>query len=414
MDVSAKAPRDQVGRLALGAVIGALFGAILGGLVFNALGTVSTATSLVRLTPPAELTAIATGAERTSPDTEDYITQYVAGEVAYLSGIGFTRAVGESLGQSEPAQIDVLQEIGSSVIVFSATADSETDAARIVQAAVDVYSAQVAERFDGPLESILPALDEWEASANTAGDLARVRQIQALRESIDLQAGTPASVTVLQPPAVEETSGSQWLLGAALGAVLGGAVVPLRQTARRRKAGYLRSAADIAGTVDAVLAPAVDLKPDVSGSGSPGALARTLFAQCTSPGPARTIVVIGASSASGTSVVAALFGEAAAETGPVTSIRLTDLTTSALRDDGETTVIVDAGAVGDSGLFGEAVRQATDLIVVVRLGVDTVQHLHIVRSATAASEVPLAAVMTYLAARGISHSATTTTGTSTR
>ena len=68
---------------------------------------------------PAVATALATGADRATPDTEAYVTQYVAGEVAYLSGTGFTHAVGKSLGQSDPADIDVLQEIGTAVIDFS-------------------------------------------------------------------------------------------------------------------------------------------------------------------------------------------------------------------------------------------------------------------------------------------------------
>ncbi len=221
MTVPAKASRIWITQLAVGATLGAIAGAVLGGVVFGALGTDSTATSLVRLTPPVELVAIAAGAERTTPDAESYVTQYVAGEVAYLSGVGFTRAVGDSLGRSEPAQIDVLEEIGSSVVVFSASADSDADAVRTVQAAIDVYSDQLEERSEQQLQTILPALDTWQQAANAAGDASRVRQIQTLRESIGLQAGAPAAITVLQQPAVDGASGRQWPLGMVLGALLG-------------------------------------------------------------------------------------------------------------------------------------------------------------------------------------------------
>ena len=108
MRVPAPAARIWVMRLVAGGAIGALFGAILGAVVFSALVADSTATSLVRLTPPPELMAIATGADRTTPDTDVYISQYMAGEVAYLGGTGFARAVGASLGQSGPAQIDIV------------------------------------------------------------------------------------------------------------------------------------------------------------------------------------------------------------------------------------------------------------------------------------------------------------------
>lgn len=405
LSVPAEASQIWRARLAVGVALGALVGAIVGAVIFAALGTVSTATSLVRLTPPAELTAMATGAQRVTPDTEAYVTQYVAGEVAYLSGNGFTRDVAESLGRAEPAQVDVLQEIGSSVVAFSGKADSDADAIRLVQAAIDVYDAQLEERSKRQLKTILPALDGWEVAARAADDVPRVRQVQELRESIGLQAGTPASVTVLQAPAVDPTSGNRWLLGAVLGALLGGALVPLRQIARRRKSGYVTSANDISDKVDGVIVPAVDLRQAGSGTGSntSDTLARTLYAQCSSPGLARTIVLIGASTSSGTSVIASLFEKAAAEAGPVKAIRLEDEPAPPFRSaDDDATLVIDAGAIGDSWLMEEAVRQATDLIVVVRLGADTVQQVFTVRSATTASEAPLAALMTFRSRHGFS------------
>lgn len=396
------ATRVRSARFAAGMAVGALIGAIIGGLCFSALATKSTATALIRLTPPVELTALATGADRTTPDTEAYITQYVAGEVAYLSGIGFTRAVGVSLGQSDPANIDVLQEIGSAVIDFSGSADSDADATRLVQAAIDVYGAQVGERSKRQLQTILPALDAWEVEANAAGDLARVHDIRTVRDSIALEAGTPASITVLQAPAVNEASESRWLLGAVLGAFLGACIVPLRQLARRRKTGCLTSPSDLSAYVDGVIGPTVDLEEAARQSQS-SPLSRTLLAQCTSAGPTRTVVVIGASSSSGTPVIASLLAAAAAEAGPVQTIRLVDESTSPFdAAEQETTLIVDAGALGESWLLSEAVRRATDLIVVARLDVDTVQQVFLVRSATAASSSRLAAVVTFHPKYGLS------------
>lgn len=408
MRVPAQAYRIWGARLVVGAAVGALLGALLGGIVFTALRTDSTATALVRLTPPAELTALVTGAARTTPDSDAYIDQYMAGELAYLSGVGFARAVGERLGKSGPVQIDVLQEIGSSVVVFSSSAGSDNDAIRTAQAAIDVYRGQIEERFERQLRPILPALDDWERAARAAGDGPRLRQIQTLRESIRLQAGAPASVAVLQPPTVGQTAGGQWLIGAVLGALLGGTAIPLLQMARRRKSGCLTSAAAIADQVDGVIVPAVDLGQAASPpqSKNVASLARTLYAQCPSTGRPRAIVLIGASPSSGTSVVASLFEMAAAEAGPVKAIRLTnELAPTSLSTDGNATLIVDAGAIGDSWLIEQAIRQATDLIVVARLGVDTEQQVFTVRSATTASEVPLAAVLTYLPLRGFSRSA---------
>lgn len=407
MRVPAPAARIWAMRLVVAGAIGALVGAILGGVAFSVLVADSTATSLVRLTPPPELMAIATGADRTTPDTDVYISQYMAGEVAYLDGTGFARAVGASLGQSGPAQIDVVQEIGSSVVVFKGSADSDADAVRTVQAAIDIYRAQIAQRSERQLRPILPALDEWEASAVAAGDGPRVRQIQTLRETMRLQANTPATVSVLQTPTVDETIGGRWLLGAALGALLGGTAVPLFQMARRRRKGYVTSPGEISDNVDGLIVPAVDLGRAAPRSRSKklAALARTLYAQCPSPGPGRTIVVVGASPSSGTSIIASLFERAAAEAGPVRAIRLRDESTPSFRPaDSGATLIIDAGAIGDSWLIEEAIRQATDLILVARFGVDTLAQIITVRSATAASGASLAAVMTYRRWRGFSRS----------
>jgi hypothetical protein len=375
--------------------------------VFSALVADSTATSLVRLTPPPELMDIATGADRTTPDTDVYISQYMAGEVAYLGGTGFARAVGASLGQSGPAQIDIVQEIGSSVVVFKGSGESDADAVRTVQAAIDIYRAQIAQRSERQLRPILPALDEWEAAAVAAGDGPRLRQIQTLRETMRLQASTPASISVLQTPTVDETIGGRWLLGAALGALFGGTAVPLFQMARRRRKGFVTSPSEIEDNVDGLIVPAVDLGRAAPRSRSKNlaALARTLYAQCPSPGPVRTIVLIGSSRSSGTSAIASLFEKAAGEAGPVRAIRLRDESTTSLNPvASDTTLIVDAGTIGDSWLIEEAIRQATDLILVVRFGVDTLQQIITVRSATTASGASLAAVMTYRRWRGFSHS----------
>jgi hypothetical protein len=115
--------------------------------------------------------------------------------------------------------------------------------------------------------------------------------------------------------------------------------------------------------------------------------------------------LVGASPASGTSIIASLFERAAAEAGPVRAIRLRDATTTSFNAaDSGATLVVDAGAIGDSWLIEEAIRQATDLILVARFGVDTLQQIITVRSATTASGAPLAAVMTYRRWRGFSRS----------
>lgn len=389
--------RAQTARLAVGAVLGALLGAVVGGAAFLALGADSTATSMVRLAPPAELAALASGAQRTTPDSDTYVTQYVTGEVAYLSGVGFARDVAAELGQSDPAQLDVLSEMGSSVVILSASAATDSDAVTLVQTALDVYSAELAERSELQSRLVLDTLDQWEAAAVEGADFVRVQQVRALRQSIELQVSAPVSITVLAPPAVEQGTSSRPLIGAVLGALVGATAVPMLLRARRRRSGLVTSAAGVADAVDGVMVPHVDLSQPEEQPTSAISLARTLFAQRHSTGPAPTIVVIGAGGQSGTSVVAALLAAAAAEQGPVVTTKLSDEAPQTAPD--AVTEVIDGGALADSPSIGAAIQRATDLIVVCRLDVDTVEQVQTVRSATASAAAPLIGVFTYRASR---------------
>ena len=124
-------------------------------------------------------------------------------------------------------------------------------------------------------------------------------------------------------------------------------------------------------------------QPRESWGETQASLARTLFAQLPSPGPTRTIVVIGASRSSGTAVVASLLELAAAEHGAAQVVTLaTDPLPSPTATDQPTTLVIDAGAMGDATSTPEAIAAATDLIVVGKLGADTLAQTLVVRSAT--------------------------------
>jgi hypothetical protein len=122
-----------------------------------------------------------------------------------------------------------------------------------------------------------------------------------------------------------------------------------------------------------------------------------LYTQCRSAGPTRLILVIGASTESGTSVVAALLETAAAENQPASpSSGQHSSPTSA---DPPTTRIVSGGALGDSTLTTDLLAAATDIVVVARLESDTVEQAMALRSATACSAAPVVAVFTYRRAK---------------
>ncbi|MGE2836566.1 hypothetical protein [Mycobacterium sp. SMC-4] len=380
-------------KLLAAAVVGFVVGALLGGSAFSMLGSDTTATSYLRLNDQTDLVALAGGADQTTPSTKEVQENYVSGEVAYLSGEGFAQSVGDKLGKSEPAMFEVTQNGSTTVVTVSSTAASESEAVRTVDTVIELYRQHLTQRSDQQLRTVLPVLARWEAGAPPD----RVQQIQGLRERVQLQASPDRMIVVLQQPTPNHPSTDRWKVGALLGGIFLGTLLPLMLMARRRRAGRLSTDPQIVNAVDGVLVPAVDLRqPAREGwSDKQARLARTLWAQLPSATSPRAVVVIGASSASGSRTITDLLAFAAAETGAATTVRLRDdpAPLPASRDE---TAILDAGALGDAAALPQAIAAATDLVVVARLGVDTVAQVLAVRSATAAAEtVPLAAVFTH-------------------
>jgi hypothetical protein len=255
-----------------------------------------------------------------------------------------------------------------------------------VQTAIDLYSQQLAARADQQLRTLLPTLSQWEQTS--AGDGPRLADIQRLRESVVLQAGQSSTVPVVQPPTADSHSAHPGLLGAVLGAFLGGAVFPLGVMAWRRRSGRVWSAKDVAAAVDGVLVPVVELReppPRPSVHEHKARTARTLYAQCCSTDSTQTILVIAASSSSGSAAVSSLLELAAAEAGSVQVVTVgpqdVEIPDIAQTDDHHT-VIVDAGVVGSSWLMPALVAKATTIVEVARLEADTVTQVLTMRAAT--------------------------------
>ncbi|WP_431237657.1 hypothetical protein ACQ86B_23620 [Mycolicibacterium aichiense] len=395
LTISALETRAWIAKLLCGAAVGIVIGAIIGGLFFNTLRSEQSAMAFIRITPPADFAALAGSANQSTPDTSDNPAQYVAGEVSYLSGEGFARTVGQKLGKTKPAEYTVSQESKSTVVSIGSSAPSADEAVRTVQLVIDLYGQQLAQRTDQQMRLVLPLLDQWEQSDATNPQ--RVGDIQRLRENIRVQAASASTLEVLQPPMLDAVSALRWAIGLLLGAFCGGAGAVLYLMARRRRAGRGSVVMTIAEAVDDVLVPAVDLRTSSSGrqDGEQAALARSLYAQCPSAHP-RRIAVVGVSSSSGSDTVASLLEFAAAERGPVTRISAANSAEPTLpRTDDDTTLIIDTGALGLSALTPEAIRQATDVVVVARVDADTVIPAMAACSAAAAGDAPVLALFTH-------------------
>lgn len=372
--------RFAMTKLILAAVIGACVGGLLGGLAFGTLASDTTATAFLRLKNPADLIAIAGGADQITPDNQGNTATFVAGEIAYLSGDGFSQAVAKKMAMDDPAELNVAQASESAVITISYSADSSSNAIRTVQTAIDLYREDLERRADVQLRTILPTLAQWQQ--RDSSDPLRREQLAQVRESVELQSVEAATLMVVQPPLPNRPSTAQWVIGVFLGALLGGSAVMAFLLARRRRSGRGSLVKTITDGVDGVLLPAVDLDVPTRDDWAEDhrRLARTLYAQCPSPGPSRVVLVIGASDSSGARVVASLLEFAAGENQPLA--------------DGATRVLL-GGAVGDSTLSPDVIGSATDIVLVARLDVDTVPSALALRSATASSSAPVVAVFTY-------------------
>ena len=391
--VSSLETRAVGARLFAASAVGIGVGALVGGLVFGMLKPDITATSFVRISEPAELVALAGGASQTTPITQDNQENYVAGEVAFLTGDGFARAVGDKMGKSEPADFEVTQNGTTTVVSVSSTAPSANGAIRTVDMVLDLYRQRLAQRTDQQLRSILPSLEQWELDAPS-----RREEIQELRQQIELQSVPSNTLLVLQPPTAEAPATHLWVIGALVGALLLGILLPVILWGMRRRAGRLSSASEVVNTVDGLMVPAVSLRESHRRSRGEErtSLARTFWAQLPSSASPRVVVVIGSSSSSGTATVAGLLHLAASEHGAVETVTLADPDVGTLVPSTPgATLIIDAGALGGSRLQSQAVGSATDLIMVSRVGVDTVMQAQAIRSVTAATDTPLLAVFTH-------------------
>ncbi len=142
------------------------------------------------------------------PDNQDGTTQFVAGEVAYLSGDGFALAVARKMAKNEPVELKVIQANESTVVTVSCTSVSGDEARRTVQTAIDLYGQQLQQRVDRQVRTILPRLSVWLAQSES--DPARAQSIRRLRDSVQLQADMARNLLVMQAPTLTDPAVDAW------------------------------------------------------------------------------------------------------------------------------------------------------------------------------------------------------------
>lgn len=382
--------------LVLGLVIGGLLGCLIGAFT----GQQPSATALIRLTPlgnPA--LGVLNGEQQAQTDTEDY----VASELVYLSSPTMLRGMQERMGLSEVPDFTATQNSTSPLVTLSASAGSPEEAAGIVAAAIDVYTGRQREQAEQRTAAALTAIDDTVRELNARDDAPEtlLTRLQNLRADIQLRSDQGAGFEVVEPPVAAPPSGAPWALGALLGAAVGGLVAVGGLMLHRQMSRRIHDAQDLHGVVDRVLHPKVDRRiswttvlPEADRRRQ---LARLLLTQL---GPApqdrtRVIVVVGASAASGSSVVASLLTVATAEREPTELARSAeDLTKMLAELGGADSIVVDAGPFTGSPAFLDVVTRATDIVLVACLGLDRPAEAAAVATAARSSDLPVSAVLT--------------------
>jgi hypothetical protein len=381
-------------------VLGLLIGGLLGCLIGAFSGQQPSATALIRLTPlgnPA--LGVLNGDQQAQTDTEDY----VASELVYLSSPTMLRGMQERLGLTEAPDFTASQNSTSPLVTLSASAGSHEEAIGVVAAAIDVYTGRQREQAEQRTAAALTAIDETVRELNARDDApaALLTRLQNLRADIQLRSAEGTGFEVVEAPVVAPPSGKPWALGALLGAALGGLVAVGGLMLHRQLSRRIHDEQDLAGVVDQVLHPKVDRRITwttvLPEDDHRRQLARLLLTQL---GPApqdntRVIVVVGASTASGSSVVASLLAIATAEREPTQLARSAEELTTVLAElGGADSVVVDAGPVMSSPAFLDVVTRATDIVLVACLGLDRPVEAAAVATAARSSDVPVSAVLT--------------------
>jgi hypothetical protein len=404
-------------------VVGMAVGAIVGVLGYPVDGG-RQATALIRIYQPVDPDQILT----TTALSSDMQQSYISGEVTYLSSPSFHNAVAKQLGDITAPDVTAAQDGQSSIITLSASQPSGGAAQRVVDAAVNVYSEHARDqsrqrgqeainaindvigalheqnRSDGGQDETTSSSQEYTSESSSASKpgndvAARIQQLELQRSSIEVQSRRSAPVQVVQPPTLDVEKGApRWMLGASAGALLGGLLTLGVIVAGRRRAGVITTPADVAAEVDQWLRPVVGLSGVTGPHSSYLPFARNLYAQLPSPRSGR-ILVVGASAESGSASITRLVAAGLREHSPVTVVDLSDAFSGAFdlrsrNDLDRVTVVLDGGSIATTPSLPDAAKEASQIIVVARIGRDVHDNVRVIAQLARRNGIPVTAVCT--------------------
>lgn len=407
-------------------VVGIAVGATLGGMALQSSTVAPSVSALIRIDQPVDPNQILT---TNAPSVESQ-QSYISGEIAFLSSPGFAGSLRTALNQADDPNLTATQDSQSSVITLSATAPTAAQATGVIDTALRLYSDHVVEQNRQREQAAIDALNgvinglrdqiriaveapnappQYDEFGNlippppvpdTTGFQDRINELQAQKLSLDVQMLRPPGVQVVQPPTQLPVSGvPHWWLGAVGGGLLGGLLALTLAIVWRQRSGVITSMGALEDEVAGVLWPVVRLRSHgerAKVTNSEAENARAVYAQLPAARGA-CILVVGASAQSGTDGMARLLSFAAAEHGPVDTIRqrhANEVIERRIlpRHRNSTTVIIDGGSLTNSSALPRAAGLATHIIIVAMIGFDTYRQARMVIKLARAHGVPVFAV----------------------
>ena len=324
------APRGRTfgGRVAA-VLAGMVLGGVLGGIYSASTAGGAEASALVEIyaTDTATLPSRNTGG---SGSAADEIANFAANEFVALSGEAFKESVATAVGDPKAPAITVTRVGQSTVASFSAKGDTDEAGLRVVRTAVDLYTQRRARDLEDYARRTVGGIDRTVADLQAATPprsqgvevQQRVDRLLAQRADLELLLNSDVSpAKVVGPPSSVAPSGTPWLLGGALGALVGGLAAVGALTFRRSKTSLILDTAAAESVVAPILHPVVALPADWQqrtlsvGSARDRYAARLLAGQVAGSRPlvGRAVGVVGASAQSGARAVATLLAVGAAE-----------------------------------------------------------------------------------------------------
>jgi predicted lipid-binding transport protein (Tim44 family) len=323
-----------VGGLLAALMAGVLLGGVVGGFAGAATGGV-TASALVEIAAPDD-PGIAVAYSSGSAQSSDSLANFAANEFASLSSDAFRDQVAERAGTPDGPSITVTRVGQSTVADFSATGATDELSLKVVQTGVDLYVERRTNEHWEHIRSSIASIDTTlaEIQAPPADPRQSVdpnraalvdRLLSARSDLLLLQNRDTVPIQVVEPPAVAATGGlATWLLGAVLGALVGGLLAIGLMTLVRSRSTIIRDTPAAESVLGQILHPVISLSGDWPATGlqvlrtRDRYAAKVLAGQVSGPTPltGRTIGVVAASGDSASRAVATLLAVGASDLVP--------------------------------------------------------------------------------------------------